>query len=42
MDFINGLPKVEGKTSIMVVVDRFSNYATFITTPKKCTTETDA
>ena len=25
MDFISGVPKVDGKASIMVVVDRFSN-----------------
>jgi IS30 family transposase len=27
MDFIDGLPKLEGKEVIMVVVDRFSKYA---------------
>ena len=30
MDFIIGLPKLEGYGSIIVVVDRFSNYVTFI------------
>ena len=36
MDFINGLPKVKEFTSIMVIVDRFSKYGTFIPAPKGC------
>ena len=39
MDFIIGLPKSEGYGSIIVVVDRFSKYATFIAAPKDCTAE---
>ena len=29
MDFITGLPKLEGKNAIMVVVDRLTKYAHF-------------
>lgn len=30
MNFIEGLPKLDGKEVIMVVVDRFTKYAHFI------------
>jgi len=30
MDFIEGLPKSQGKISLFVVVDRLSNFAYFI------------
>ena len=33
MDFISALPKFEGCGSIMVVVDRYSKYTTFIVAP---------
>ena len=36
MDFIVGLSKVDGFGSIMVVVDRFFKYATFILATKEC------
>ena len=39
MDFIIGLPKLEDSGSIIVMVDRFSKYATFITAPTDCTVE---
>ena len=39
MDFIIRLPKSEDNGSIIVVVDRFSKYATFIATPTDCTAE---
>ena len=40
MDFIKGLPKLEGRDCILVVVDQFSKFAHFInlthpTRPKK-------
>ena len=39
MDFIVGLPKADGFESIMVVVDRFSKNATFISATKECPLE---
>ena len=36
MDFITSLPKSEGCGSIMVVVDRYSKYTTFIAAPIDC------
>ncbi|RVW71430.1 Retrovirus-related Pol polyprotein from transposon 17.6 [Vitis vinifera] len=39
MDFIIGLPKSEDSGSIIVVVDRFSKYATFIAAPTDCMAE---
>ncbi|KAK9732445.1 hypothetical protein RND81_04G000900 [Saponaria officinalis] len=42
MDFINGLPKVGELSAIMVIVDRFSKYATFIAMPKACGAEETA
>ena len=36
MDFITSLPKSEWCGSIMVVVDRYSKYATFIAVPTDC------
>jgi transposase InsO family protein len=38
MDFIDGLPKVHGKSVILMVVDRFSKYAHFITLSHPYTT----
>ena len=37
MDFITFLPKSDGFGKIMVVVDRFSKYATFTPTTADCT-----
>ena len=42
MDFIIELPKSENNGSIIVVVDRFSKYATFIAAPTDCTAEETA
>ncbi|GKF65545.1 putative nucleotidyltransferase, ribonuclease H, partial [Tanacetum coccineum] len=39
MDFITCLPKSEGGRSIIVVVDRFSTYGTFIAAPPDVTTD---
>ena len=39
MDFISALPKSDGCGSIMVVVDRFSKYGTFIPATKDCKAE---
>lgn len=42
MDFITGLPKVEDFRCILVVVDRFSKYVTFVPTGLTCTAEDTA
>lgn len=42
MDFISGLPKVDQFCSAMVVVDRFSKYATFVPIHKTCGAEETA
>ncbi|GMQ12089.1 hypothetical protein CsSME_00054546 [Camellia sinensis var. sinensis] len=42
MDFIVALPKSEGCKTILVVVDRFSKYATFIAAPNECSAEETA
>ena len=42
MNFILGLPKVDGFTSIMVIVDRFSKYAMFVPMPKESAAEVTA
>lgn len=39
LDFITGLPKVGDLTTILVVVDRFSKYATFIAAPQYISAE---
>ena len=39
MDFIIYFPKTDGFGSIMVVVDKFSKYGTFIPTTKECPIE---
>lgn len=30
MDFVEGLPRIDGKTAILIVVDRFSKMAHFL------------
>ena len=42
MDFISGFPNVDGKSSIMVVVDRFSKYVVFVAAPVLCLSEVAA
>ena len=39
LDFITHLPKVGEYETILVIMDRFSKYATFVSTPKLCSTE---
>lgn len=39
MDFIMALPKSDGCQTLLVVVDRFSKYSTFIPASKECNTE---
>ncbi|CAM8950987.1 unnamed protein product [Rhodiola kirilowii] len=42
MDFIAGIPSSQGKTVVMVVVDRLTKYAHFRALPKGFTTESVA
>ncbi|TYK25835.1 reverse transcriptase [Cucumis melo var. makuwa] len=42
MDFITHLPKVGNFEAILVIIDRFSKYATFIPTTKQCSEEMTA
>lgn len=36
MDFISAQPKFDGCGSVMLVVDRFSKYGSFIPAPRDC------
>ena len=42
MDFISGLPKVDGMRTIFVIVDRFSKYAVFVPAPHACSADVAA
>ncbi|TYK26611.1 reverse transcriptase [Cucumis melo var. makuwa] len=42
LDFITHLPKVGDFEAILVIIDRFSKYATFIPTTKQCSAEMTA
>lgn len=42
MDFITGLPEADGFATIIVIVDRFSKYSTFIPATKHCPAEETA
>ncbi|CAM8940728.1 unnamed protein product [Rhodiola kirilowii] len=42
MDFITCLPKSDGFGSIIVVVDRFSKYATFMAASSECSAQETA
>ncbi|CAM8878010.1 unnamed protein product [Rhodiola kirilowii] len=42
MDFITSLPKSEGFGSIIVVIDRFSKYVTFVAASSECSAEETA
>ena len=42
LDFIANLPKTGEFENILVIVDRFSKYATFIPVPKHCPAEETA
>lgn len=39
LDFITHLPKLEEHEAILVIIDRFSKYITFVPTSKQCSTE---
>lgn len=42
MDFITHLSKVGNHEAILVIIDQFSKYATFIPTSKQCSVELTA